>query len=100
MEQKTNDNISEHIHDKQIPKFITIDNYEYTFKKRKVNFKFTYRCRKRKYGILIELDETNLIKIINKKENETISYIKVTKKEHSCKDNIINTSTSNIKIQT
>ena len=46
---------------------------------------------------MIELDETNLRKIINKKENDKIAYVKITKKVHSCKDNIINTSISNIK---
>lgn len=49
---------------------------------------------------MLQLDETKLRKIINKKENDKISYIKVTKKEHPCKDNIINTSIINIKTET
>ena len=91
---------NEHLADKDIPKFIKIDDYEYSYKERKANFNYAYRCRKRQCGILISIDEINLKKIISKKDNEVISYTKVTKKEHSCKSNIVNTSINNIKLET
>ena len=53
------------IQDKDIPHSIKIGQYEYTFKQRKANNKFAYRCKSRKCRVIISVDAENLIKIIN-----------------------------------
>jgi hypothetical protein len=98
MEQSENP-ISDHLSNNDIPKYITINNFEYIFKERKINNNFSYRCRKRKCGIIININELNLKKIINKNSNGNLEYTKITKKEHTCKDNILNTSFNNIKLE-
>ena len=55
-----------HLEDKDIPNLITIDGFTYSYKGRKVNYKFAYRCRNRKCRIIININEENLLKIINK----------------------------------
>ena len=52
-----------------------------------VNNKFSYRCRNRKWGILISIDETNL-KILYEKKEKNFDY-QTNNKEHICdKSNI------------
>ena len=70
-----------------IPKSIQISNFNYSFKEKRANNRYVYRCRTRKCGFLILLDKDNLEKIINKKENESIEFTKLSKKEHTCREN-------------
>ena len=51
------------IADEEIPKSIKIDQYTYSFKERKVNNYFAYRCKNRKCGVIISIDIV-IIKII------------------------------------
>ena len=52
-----------HIEDKNIPKNITLGEFNYTFKEKKVNYNYAYRCRNHKCGVKINTDEDNLRKI-------------------------------------
>ena len=73
-----------HLKDKDIPNLITIDGFTYSYKARKVNYNFAFRCKNRKCGVIININEKNLIKIINKTINPIIQYIKVSSKDHTC----------------
>ena len=77
----------EHIEPKDIPKHITIKEITYSFKEKKANYNNAYRCIHRKCGVIINIDENNLKKIINKTEEGKIEYTKVSSKEHSCNIN-------------
>ena len=72
------------ISDEQFPRSIRIANYTYSFKEKRANNIYVYRCRTRKCGVLISINEINLKKIINRKENQTIEFNKLSKKEHIC----------------
>ena len=58
------------LEEEKIPKNIKIVKYTYSFKEKRDNNRYVYGCRTRKCGILILLNESNIQKIINKKENE------------------------------
>ena len=73
-----------HLEDKDIPNLITIDGFIYSYKNRKVNYNFAYRCRTRKCGVIIKITKENLIKIINKISYPTIQYTKISSKDHIC----------------
>ena len=79
------------VKDEEILKSLKIDNYEYSFKQRKANNFFAYRCKNRKYGVLISIDICYLKKIIdNNKLEGKIEFQKLSKKDHTCdKNNII-----------
>ena len=83
-----------HLEDKDIPKYFTLGDYTYTFKEKKVNFNYAYRCKNRKCGVIININEENIIKILKKEKNVNIEYQKVSKKEHTCD---INDQSINIK---
>ena len=84
------------IKEDDIPKSIQIENYNYNFKQKKANNFYAYRCKHRKCGVLISIDENNLLKIINKKPNETIEYEKTSKKDHDCDANNAKVSSDNV----
>ena len=83
-----------YIYDKDIPKYLTLRDYTYIFKAKKVNFNYAYCCKNRKYGKIININEENIIKILKKEKNVNIEYEKVSKKEHKCD---INDKSINIK---
>ena len=74
----------EHIPDDQLPKHIILGEYTYVFKDKKVNYNYAYRWRNRKCGVIININEDNLRKIINKSIGVKIEYQKVSKKNHTC----------------
>ena len=73
--------------DELIPRSIRITNYTYSFKEKRANGVYVYRCRTRKCGVLISINEINLKKIINKTDNQNIEFTKLSKKEHICQEN-------------
>ena len=75
------------LEDKDIPKSLTIGDYEYSFKQKKSNKNYAYRCRNRKCGVIISINENNLLKIIKNNIIEDIEYQIVSKKEHTCNKN-------------
>ena len=75
------------LEDKDIPKSLTIGVYEYSFKQKKSNKNYAYRCRNRKCGVIISINENNLLKIIKNNIIEDIEYQIVSKKEHTCNKN-------------
>ena len=68
------------------PRNITLDKYEYSYKDLSINEYYSYRCKHRNAcKITIKISKTELIKIIEHKENETIKYtITSTEKNHQC----------------
>ena len=50
------------ISDEQFPRSIRIANYTYSFKEKRANNIYVYRCRTRKCGVLISINEINLKK--------------------------------------
>ena len=76
-----------HIEDKDLPKYLTLGEYTYTFKAKKVNYNYAYRCKNRKCGVIININEENIVKILKKEKNTKIEYQKVSSKEHSCDKN-------------
>ena len=68
------------------------------FSKKKEIIIDIYRCRTRKCGYLILLNQSNIQKIINKKENELVEFTKLSKKDHTYQEN--NIFISNNEIQT
>lgn len=87
----------EHLEDNEIPKKITLDDYEYVYKGKKTRYNYAYRCSNRKCGVHINLDEINVKKIIQKENASNIIYTIVSNKEHNCKSNIRETSPDNVK---
>ena len=71
--------------DINIPNYLLIGEYKYSFKKNLTNNKFSYRCFHRNCKVLITIDKINLLKINNNKNNEnnTIEYF-TNNKEHIC----------------
>ena len=84
------------IKDEEIPKSITIGKYQYSFKQRKANNNFSYRCKTRKCGIIISIDSVNLKKIINNNSIGELEYKIVSKKEHTCDKATNKTELSNV----
>ena len=68
------------------PRNITLDKYEYSYKDLLTNEYYSYRCKHRNAcKITIKISKTELIKIIENKENEIIKYtITSTGKHHQC----------------
>ena len=83
--------------EKDIPKSIILDNFTYSFKEKKKNQEYAYRCKNRKCGVIISINEVNLLKIINNIPNSNLEYTKVSKKDHSCDKGNIITNTNNAK---
>lgn len=75
------------IKDKDIPHSIKIGHFEYTFKQRKANKKFAYRCKVRRCGVIISIDAENLSKLINNINEGNFEYDKISKKDHVCDKN-------------
>ena len=50
-------------------------------------YNYAYCCKNRKCGVIININEENIIKIIKKEKNDNIEYKKVSSKEHSCDNN-------------
>ena len=51
--------MNSNLEDKDIPKQIKIQEFVYSFKQRLTNFKFSYRCKTRKCGVLLTIDKEN-----------------------------------------
>ena len=68
------------IEDEEIPKTLKIGNFQYSFKQRLANNKFSYRFKSRKCGVLITFDSENLKKIINKSSIGEFEYKTISKK--------------------
>lgn len=70
----------------KIPNYIIIGKYKYTFKRKLVDEKYSYRCYHRSCKVLVTINKENLIKMINNNNsdsNETIEYTD-NGKEHNC----------------
>ena len=76
------------------PKQIKIGEYTYSFKTRLINNRYSYRCRNRKWGVLITIDEEYLKKIEEKKNNK-FEY-QTNNKEHICDKPNISTDIKNV----
>ena len=68
-----------------IPKYLNIGDYKYSFKEYLVNDRYSYRCFHRACKVLITINKENLLKIIikNDQKNERIEY-STNNTEHSC----------------
>ena len=86
------------LEEEQIPKSTKIAKYTYSFKEKIDNNSYGYRCRTRKCGVLILLNESHIQKIINTKESELVEFTKLSKKDHTYQEN--NIFISNNEIQT
>ena len=84
------------LEEEKIHKSIKIVKYTYNFKEKRDNNRYVYRCRTRKCGVLILLNESNIQKIINKKENELVEFTKLRKKDHIFQKNNIFISNNEI----
>ena len=78
----------------EYPKQIKIGEYNYSFKTRLINNRYSYRCRNRKCGVLITIDETNLKKLEEKKDSR-FDY-QTNNKEHTCDKPNISTDIKNV----
>ena len=58
------------------------------------------RCKNRKCGILISIDEINLKKIIDNKFDGTVEYRLVFKREHIFQKNNVKIEKSNVQTKT
>lgn len=84
-----------------IPNYLTINNFMYSFKRVLANEKYSYRCYHRNCKVLLTIDKNNLLKIINntnKENHETIEY-NDNGKEHTCLKNSKVEEVKNIKTE-
>ena len=83
---------------KDIPKFLTINNFKYSFKCLLTNSQYSYRCYHRACKVFITIQKDQIDKILNKgniSNEEDIEY-KTNKKEHTCQSIIKTTKLSEI----
>ena len=87
--------------DIEIPKYLTINDIKYSFKSALAKDRFSYRCYHRKCKVLITIDKTNIIKILNNNnENNLEIQYKTNDQKHICQDIIKTEKVNNIKTET